>query len=496
MCLKPNIIYNRANFLNPVSSVQMTVPCGHCEECKDYKRLEYKVRGFYEWQDTIKKGGFAYFETLTYNNESFTHSERKFHGIKCFRYEDIRLFLKKLRKRCAGKFTFRYFLSSEYGGLWHRPHYHVIFYIIPTFPQEHLTQIQLLYMFRQYVLDSWTEPRKNIDGENAYFIVKGRKIPLMRSLGFIDSITTLKDRLIDRVAGISYVSKYVTKDQDFVDRVKTFHDNYIKDNGLIKDTSEYNVFEDEYKRCLPFHLQSQGFGGSILPYLESIADEIIKFPKICNLAIDSSAIDLPRYYLRKLFYTCEKSGTFSPTTGKPLYTYRPTALGEKFLDYQLDKRIDKQLEKYENALLNFDKYLDNEFTIKDVDRLLDGRPLRDFIVYKSVFKGHLFDLPLADISKLDYHDFYRKSRECGSIENYMYYDNPDESPEYCKSVRDTMRKDLSAQQLLCDVSPDWYNYDFIDSIFQSYFEERNNYISNGKETLRKINSRLKLFKQL
>ena len=131
MCLNPIQIYNRSEKISfRGQALLYTVPCGKCSECKKQKSNEYTLRSYFEYKDTITKGGFVYFDTLTYNDQYLP----KDYGISHFRRADIILFLKELRVYLsrAGyevKDNIKYFITSEYGGITHRPHYHVLFFI-------------------------------------------------------------------------------------------------------------------------------------------------------------------------------------------------------------------------------------------------------------------------------------------------------------------------------------------------------------------------------
>lgn len=94
----------------------------------------------------------ALFVTLTYNNEHLPDKVNK---------EDVQLFFKRLRKRCEplkkGKMKnkkyrpLRYFLTSEYGPLHDRPHYHAIIMDINPLNNDNPTFMDLYNI----IDDSW-----------------------------------------------------------------------------------------------------------------------------------------------------------------------------------------------------------------------------------------------------------------------------------------------------------------------------------------------------
>lgn len=135
----------------PISLTEQrqVVPCGHCEECIDGKRLSWSIR-----LQAEKKHAFnSYFITLTYRD-----GEHQGVLVK----EDLQRFFKKYRRRIdrkygkpvwvnkdTGVFTYKkpargskmhktievpeeyklkYYAVGEYGGKTFRPHYHAIVY--------------------------------------------------------------------------------------------------------------------------------------------------------------------------------------------------------------------------------------------------------------------------------------------------------------------------------------------------------------------------------
>lgn len=72
-------------------------------------------------------------------------------GKPCFCKRDIQLFLKRLRSSVKQKYNIsdgiKYFIVSEYGGQFGRPHYHGIFYNLPP----HLNLIQQ----NELIQDNW-----------------------------------------------------------------------------------------------------------------------------------------------------------------------------------------------------------------------------------------------------------------------------------------------------------------------------------------------------
>lgn len=74
----------------------------------------------------IEKPLYSYFITLTYDKEHIP----QFNGRDCFSKKDISVFLDSLKHRLSRDgYTYRYFLTCEYGEEGYRPHYHAVLFL-------------------------------------------------------------------------------------------------------------------------------------------------------------------------------------------------------------------------------------------------------------------------------------------------------------------------------------------------------------------------------
>ena len=129
------------------------VPCGKCYLCMQRRRNDWCFRNIQEYKHCYT----AYFITLTYDDDhlpikhckageykiplGYDHYSMKplfesklIHeefDVPTYSLDDIQKFLKRLRKHCEPCNDLRYFLVSEYGGEFFRPHYHAILYNFP-----------------------------------------------------------------------------------------------------------------------------------------------------------------------------------------------------------------------------------------------------------------------------------------------------------------------------------------------------------------------------
>lgn len=118
MCTKERIIYKFNEKTNRFQ--QVLISCGKCVECLQKRRTSWQVR---TEKETISNGvpryKHAYLITLTYNNLHLNFSSN---GKMTLRIRDLQMFIDRLRK----EYPLRYLCCGEYGGKFHRPHYHLL----------------------------------------------------------------------------------------------------------------------------------------------------------------------------------------------------------------------------------------------------------------------------------------------------------------------------------------------------------------------------------
>lgn len=99
-------------------------PCGRCEACLRNKAAEWSFRLEVELKNSR---GACYFITLTYDDE---HLPRNSNGVPGFDKPQVQKFIKNLRNQVRGH-PIKYYLAAEYGGQFHRPHYHMLLFDWP-----------------------------------------------------------------------------------------------------------------------------------------------------------------------------------------------------------------------------------------------------------------------------------------------------------------------------------------------------------------------------
>lgn len=363
----------------------LQVPCGHCYNCKSEKRLSWFIRLYYEWQRCVDNNGVVFFLTLTYNNKHVP----KINNDKIFSRSDVQKYFKRVRKTLCKELpsfdwqsNLKYFLSSEYGGKTHRPHYHVLWFIpFPTYT----------YRVADILSNSWLKNGFTKFGS--------------RNHGIVDS-----------VGGLHYCAKYVCKD--------VYEDSYCR---KICNKYEKVLSPDLLKQYFPFHLSSNNLGMYLLSCtdFEELLSGQINMP---DSKLIMKKYKLPQYYERKIFYDV-KYKYFDKKTEKyqyvntkqelPLRTYLihdengilktklqqvegiPTyvlnEVGRKMQEYRLKVRLDSASRTYRMFMSLPDNYnmfpvnyyfktaFENVGQVKSfVNKVL---PEEEYVEYNVVYRG-------------------------------------------------------------------------------------------------------------
>lgn len=207
-CLRPFKIKRENKFTGEVEEIQ--VPCGHCEGCLKLKQSFWISRLMVE--DMFSKS--SYFVTLTYDNEHLPVPI----GVN---KPDVQKFLKRFRKLKPC----RYFLVSEYGSQFSRPHYH-----LAMFFKEHLGIIELSKLLEK----TWTLGKHcigTIDIASISYVAKYCLKPKRDPSSFYWSKTF---SLMSRRPAIGYA--FLGEDDDLT------HLSEIMERGIFELQVNGNVF--------------------------------------------------------------------------------------------------------------------------------------------------------------------------------------------------------------------------------------------------------------
>lgn len=298
MCYFPRRLYNPVRSVSPGTQYYLDVPCGECEACKNKKRMEYKFRSYYEMQSTFNQDGYVYFDTLTYRSKDLPHlsdfldevSSDAHYNFPCFNSKHVNVFFHRLREELkragydvAGRL--KYFLSCEYGldeRYTHRPHYHVLFFVTAALPPLVLSSL---------VSKSWL-----------YGITDG--LPY-QPVGYVLNHVYNRDSRFDSdtvTKVCSYVSKYVSKDSSFTNLVESRICSVLS-HVDIPEHLRKDFQRSLNRQILPFHRQSQSFGGEFLKFNDI---DVIERSGVIRMPSGTTGVflemPLPTYYKRKLYY--------------------------------------------------------------------------------------------------------------------------------------------------------------------------------------------------
>lgn len=389
MCLDPKQRINPTKRFRPLGgSAYIHYKCGKCAECRAEFKDEWSVRCYSEYEDCRVNGGYTLFDTLTYNEDCVP----RFCGMRVFDPEHIRQFRSTLRDkirqyhRADGSYpyyftykdNFKIIVVSEYGGSTHRPHYHLLAHCkVPNLPPVLLSKL---------IRDSW--PHGNCD------------------------LRCLDDRIVDGPGALNYVSKYICKDDDFIETLeKTINDHEAK----LPQVEFYRIFtKDRIKKIKGFHRQSNGYGLSILtPGVLYANPELSLFQDGCICMPDRDQIvkqvKIPQYIMRKLYYDLVEDHEITDDDGKPLHRWVLNETGIQFKAEHLSRDVDHLAAKFdevEKNLQQIDPTLDNQRYVElknTIHSLLGDRSYFDLALYHLGYRGKLYDYhhqPLPDIYEM------------------------------------------------------------------------------------------------
>ena len=327
MCVSPVTIPNPNygctsigvnKYLHDTESATISVPCGHCPDCIALKQ-SYMVQRC----RLLALDHDLYFATLTYCNEMLPICKvgDYYHSFPDFR--DIQLLMKRLRNNdCFDGRDWKYLVCSEYGGLKHRPHFHVIFFVKRS-PAMQKCFDNDLHLYRMYQTKFERDLFRNV---LFYWSVNtgSKRVPVYsplcryrvssdgsRSYDLHYVMPTDSEHGTDDVA--FYVSKYCFKFDKWFQR---------KQQALKLNLDEY-LYDFVYNLIKPRIVISKNFGNA-LEYAPLIRDGIDKslsvkstYPFFVNRS-DGSTYPLAPY-LRKKFMTLEDALKFYEFRNNPQY---------------------------------------------------------------------------------------------------------------------------------------------------------------------------------
>lgn len=229
---------------SPYGEPYLDVPCGKCEACLVRRTNEWSFRLFQE----KKYSKSCYFVTLTYDELNVPRNP--VNGDLMLNKRDCQLFIKRLRKRFGN--GIRYFLCSEYGENFGRPHYHMLLFNMPI--DESLPDWKAILSLELYGI--WNKGNIQIDEA-----VDGRVIYCAKyMLSSLDNdawLTRPKPFILSsRRPGIGYRFYENPSEQRY--RYETCDTKCVTDKGIAFPMHRYykdKFFDDDCKETIKENLK-------------------------------------------------------------------------------------------------------------------------------------------------------------------------------------------------------------------------------------------------
>ncbi len=454
MCLSPIHKKSNTKYFSPagLSRIWMDLPCGKCAECLEMKKTERYFRTYMQIQDTLSKGGFVLFDTLTYDDDHVPHISDQYsvdsqYDFTCFNPEHFRSFMGKLRKRLkrkginADEDHLKYLFVSEYGTSdqpWrdkfgflhnptHRPHYHVLFFSTDS----HLGPETLSW----YISQCWMYGKCDgmVDRGHAY---------LMHN-------TFQKGADPARLRGLSeYVVKYMDKSSDFQQKIDNRIDAMVR--TIYEDLPVYvnyvdsarELFDRKYAEAWWFRnpdLYSRRFSGYVEKYIRrKVSRSISQYSRVSRGYglgfLKSSDFDwelflnegmvkmpdsqkvyvflpMPMYYLRKLYYETRKAPDGSRY-------WMPKNEGVQYLKRRASQVSDRTVKKWKDFILNLSED-DRQVVYSYIDDSFDWKGFGDYLTYR---RGRIGTVGLSNDEIIGISSTYDPYYECDSKYNDLSED--------------------------------------------------------------------------
>lgn len=417
-------------------SDKIVVPCGRCEACQAARKSDLYLRSFFQALETIHKGGFIFFETLTYNDQHlpvnyFLRQKSQDYVLLPYpEYRDITAFWKRLRKNVVSFLckkngctlrssqgtlyqkqvvdNLKYIVCTQFGEKTYRPHYH--FCLFCTLPLNN-------YELKRLINKSW----RNVDS----VIVDSERHNVFNEhdYGMTDKVQTLSrtgKKMIDYntitnldLHAVGYITRYVTRSVD-------------SENYHIS-TLELADFTEIPKQLRPRVVTSLNLGYNVFLHYDFYKDYFEKqlkcFINFDKMTLRIPSVDkedsngffdcpIPNYYQNKIFFFSQRlpDGTYNRQVRE--HWQLESDLFKSYLDFRTDnivEVVEKLAENYHKTFISFN---DN---IQEALRFMLP-PNTDFIdlaVYRILIFGKQWSERFLHLLEPDNLDLY-------TMCNYLY----------------------------------------------------------------------------
>lgn len=240
-----------AERLNPYTGtlypIYEYVACRKCEECVSIRKSQWCFRAMVETEHSFD----SIFLTLTYDDEHLPLD-------KSVSVRDVQLFFKRLRKNMRiwypdfdyDTYPLRYFLVSEYGGKYGRPHYHLILWNCPC------NWYEIERSWRNGFIKIGNTTPKSVQYCLKYFAIK-EKAPQGRGKNFCCMSKNIGYQWIED--NLLYSKSYVVMPGT---KVKIPIPKYYREKlGYPKRQYDWDYEPEFYEKFSPKYLRSRGLLG-------------------------------------------------------------------------------------------------------------------------------------------------------------------------------------------------------------------------------------------
>lgn len=247
----------------------LQVGCGHCAECASLKQSYISQR-----VQLMSTDHYVFYQTLTLNNRNLGKVDINDYEHHYFPIKYFQDYIKMISKYNVLRSNFKYLAVTEYGGIKHRPHMHILYFVPKTFGYWSTFTKYRNVAFRNYLInkeatslfwsmlhywrinhgDNW-----NPDYDNLLdFAHKGRK----RNYDF----QYVEEKFgNDNTSNVThYVTKYVLKFDDWI----------VKKQQALRLNLSVEEYNEKWSLLRPRVLMSKNFGNaeSYRPLLKKSID--------------------------------------------------------------------------------------------------------------------------------------------------------------------------------------------------------------------------------
>lgn len=291
MCYRPLRIVNNSSFIHEsYCKPYLSVPCGHCYECRKVRTTAWQIR----CAEELKNCKVCYFYTLTYDPQHITSYGTDYDDVPfiTFNKSELQKFMKRLRKHLGGM-SLKYMITSELGEETHRPHHHMLLYFYEPIDAKTV---------QEAIEKTWQQGFVKA-GDNHGIVVNPNAV--MYVVKYMHKTDKYYNGFANRLARkvlFKWYRALLTVNPDAKRPTNNkLHYELIENSSLTCEESLWNNFYNsavrDYNQHCAFHLQSTNFG------LPQNPDDYKGLEcKIYDHNGGYKYTKTPLYYLRKFYY--------------------------------------------------------------------------------------------------------------------------------------------------------------------------------------------------